>query len=78
MGIDEEGDRLGHGPPVIVLRMPLERANLAQEVVELIGVGEERPVEVPRVPIEQDATEVEYHSSDGCLVEQCQRTTVRT
>src|SRR5215472_8080585 len=44
--------------------MPLLRADPAQEIVELVLIEDELPVQMTRIPVDQHAAEVEYDSRD--------------
>ena len=55
--------RRGRDAPVVG-RMPCRRTDLGEEPFHLRLVREQLAVEVPRVPIEQDAADVEHHRLD--------------
>jgi len=59
---DEELDRLGPRSPGILMRVPLRGRYLGKEVLHLVRIIEELPIEIARVPIDEDAAQVE----DNC------------
>ena len=56
-------DQLGRGlderPPSVMLEMPFNRQNVAQERVERLTLRDEALVQEPGVPVVKDATDVE-------------------
>ena len=50
---------IGEGAARIVLEMPFARANVAQEHVKRLIIGDEAPIQDTRVPIVQDVADVE-------------------
>ena len=67
---DERRDRLRPGPARILATVPLGRADRREEVLHRGFVAvEQRPVQVARVPVDQDAAEVEDDSRDGWAVD---------
>ena len=56
---DQLRDRLGHRAAAVVLGVPRPRAHLGEEPLHLVLVGQHLPVQVARVPVDQDAAEVE-------------------
>jgi hypothetical protein len=53
------GAGLVEGAPGVEGGVPLERADLGEEALPLGLVGDQVPVQVARVPVEQDPTDVE-------------------
>ena len=60
---DQFGRGVGEGPPGIMLEMPLVGDNVVQERIERLTRGDETLVEEPRVPLVEDATDVEDDGS---------------
>ena len=60
---DQNLDRLGEGPARVLVRVPLGRGHLGQERLHLVRVFEQLPVQVARVPVDEDTAEVEDHGS---------------
>ena len=62
------GNQRGNGVVVgdadIVLSVPLQAAHLGQEPLHLLLVGDQAPIEVARVPVDEDAPHVEDHGID--------------
>jgi len=56
---DQLGRGLGERTPGIMLEVPLDRQNVAQERVERLTSWDEALVQEPRVPVVKDATDVE-------------------
>ena len=62
LGVDRDqlGDGVGPGAPAILLVVPRGRRDLGEEPLQLVRVVDELPVEVPRVPVDQDRAEIEH------------------
>src|SRR5262245_29116572 len=52
-------DRLGPGSPRVLVPIPLCRRHLGKERLHLSGVIEEPAVQVARIPVDQNASEIE-------------------
>ena len=57
----QEVDSLGPGSSGVLVCVPFRGGHLGKERLHLVGVIEQLPVQVARVPIDQDAAEVEDH-----------------
>ena len=62
---DQELDGLGPRSSRILVRVPLGRGHLGKERLHLGRVVEQLPVQVARVPVDEDAPEVEDHGGEA-------------
>ena len=58
---DQEFDGLGPWSPRVLVCVPLRRGHLGEERLHLVRVIEQLPVQVARIPIDEDAPEIEDH-----------------
>ena len=56
--------RLLDRDPEVIAVVPLERADLRQEVLHLRLVGEQLPVQVAGIPVQQHAADVKHDGVD--------------
>jgi hypothetical protein len=59
VGRGQLGAGLVEGAPGVEGGVPLDRADLGQEALAVGLVGDQVPVQVARIPVEQDPTDVE-------------------
>jgi hypothetical protein len=60
----QRGDRLVEGTAGVLPRIPFAGAHLGQEALHRgLVAGKQLAVEVPRIPVEQDAAQVEHHDA---------------
>ena len=61
----QDGGCLGERAAAILLTIPLRGGDGREEVLHRGLVGEHRPVQVARIPLDQDRPEVEDHRRNG-------------
>src|SRR6202012_4896121 len=60
--------RLGDVHAQVVRAMPVTGADRGEKLLHLARVGEQLPVHIPRIPVEQHATQVERDGLDLLLL----------
>jgi hypothetical protein len=58
---DQEFNGLGPWSPRVLVCIPLRRGHLGEERLHLVTVVEQLPVQVARIPLDEDAPEIEDH-----------------
>ncbi len=64
---DELFDTVREGPARILPRVPLRGADRREKPLHLRLVGQELPVEMARVPFDQNAADVEHNRLDAVI-----------
>src|SRR5438045_9097290 len=65
---DKNLDRLGPRSPRVLVPIPLRRRHLGKERLHLIRIIEQLPVQVARIPVDQNAPEIEDDRSQTCHI----------